>query len=365
MRETAQSGMADTPAAQTGMQSVAQAGAQEEARAAQQASVPTQTGDVRWTPEQAEAITRRGQNLLVAAAAGSGKTAVLVERIKRLILEERCPIDRMLIVTFTNAAAAEMKEKIEKAIRKEIDRIAGALAAAAAGGGEAASGEAASAPAADGACAENGADGRTARATADWTQGSAVCGLPGAGADSSARGQAEPLAAGTSPGSMQGDVPGDARAALQRELVFLKKQLDLLPNANISTFHAFALEVIRRYFYLIDIEPNFKICDNSRQLILRGQAMDELIEAYFAADDAEFYEFLNAYSGDRNENRFRQMIESTFDTIQSMPEPAAWLHEKVEALNPARGIEAFAESTVMQELSAGHRGADRACEGAA
>lgn len=124
MRETAQSGMADTPAAQTGMQSVAQAGAQEEARAAQQASVPTQTGDVRWTPEQAEAITRRGQNLLVAAAAGSGKTAVLVERIKRLILEERCPIDRMLIVTFTNAAAAEMKEKIEKAIRKEIDRIA-------------------------------------------------------------------------------------------------------------------------------------------------------------------------------------------------------------------------------------------------
>lgn len=350
MRETVQSGMAGAPAAQVGIQSEVQADAQEEARAAQQASVSAQTGDVRWTPEQAEAITRRGQNLLVAAAAGSGKTAVLVERIKRLILEERCPIDRMLIVTFTNAAAAEMKEKIEKAIRKEIDRIAGALAAAAAGGGEAASGEAASAPAADGACAENGADGRTARAAADWTQGSAVCGLPGAGADSSARGQAEPLAAGTSPGSMQGDVPGDARAALQRELVFLKKQLDLLPNANISTFHAFALEVIRRYFYLIDIEPNFKICDNSRQLILRGQAMDELIEAYFAADDAEFYEFLNAYSGDRNENRFRQMIESTFVTIQSMPEPAAWLHEKVEALNPARGIEAFAESTVMQEL---------------
>ena len=192
MRETAQSGMADTPAAQAGIQSEVQADAQEEARAAQQASVSAQTGDVRWTPEQAEAITRRGQNLLVAAAAGSGKTAVLVERIKRLILEERCPIDRMLIVTFTNAAAAEMKEKIEKAIRKEIDRIAGALAAAAAGGGEAASG------AADGARAENGADGRTARAAADWTQGSAVCGLPGAGADSSARGQAEPLAAGIS-----------------------------------------------------------------------------------------------------------------------------------------------------------------------
>ncbi len=252
----------------------------------QQNAVSAQTVAVQWTPEQAEAITRRGQNLLVAAAAGSGKTAVLVERIKRLILEERCPIDRMLIVTFTNAAAAEMKEKIEKAIRKELDRIAGALAAAASRDGEAASGEKAS----------------------------------------------------------------EARIALQHDLVFLKKQLDLLPNANISTFHAFALEVIRRYFYLINIEPNFKICDNSRQLILRGQAMDELLEEYFAADEAEFYEFLNAYSGDRNENRFRQMIETTFDTIQSMPEPAAWLHEKVEELNPARGVEAFAESAVIQEL---------------
>ena len=110
----------------------------------QQNAVSAQTVAVQWTPEQAEAITRRGQNLLVAAAAGSGKTAVLVERIKRLILEERCPIDRMLIVTFTNAAAAEMKEKIEKAIRKELDRIAGALAAAASRDGEAASGEKAS-----------------------------------------------------------------------------------------------------------------------------------------------------------------------------------------------------------------------------
>lgn len=65
-----------------------------------------------WTKEQREAIETRGKNILVSAAAGSGKTAVLVERIKRLILEEGCSIDRMLIVTFTNAAAAEMKEKI-------------------------------------------------------------------------------------------------------------------------------------------------------------------------------------------------------------------------------------------------------------
>ena len=79
---------------------------------------------MQWTTQQARAIELRNKNILVAAAAGSGKTAVLVERIKRLILEERCSVDQMLIVTFTNAAAAEMKEKIERAILKEINEIA-------------------------------------------------------------------------------------------------------------------------------------------------------------------------------------------------------------------------------------------------
>ena len=142
---------------------------------------------MKWTKEQQKAIELRNKNILVAAAAGSGKTAVLVERIKRLILENRCPIDRMLIVTFTNASAAEMKEKIEKAISRAIRDIS------------------------------------------DRTE-----------------------AAG-------GHMSDEDR----RDLVFLKKQADLLPAASISTFHAFALDVIHRYFYLTDIEPNFKICDGS------------------------------------------------------------------------------------------------------
>ena len=64
---------------------------------------------MKWTEKQRQAIETRNSNILVAAAAGSGKTAVLVERIKRLILEDGVPIDRMLVVTFTNAAASEMK----------------------------------------------------------------------------------------------------------------------------------------------------------------------------------------------------------------------------------------------------------------
>ena len=113
----------------------------------------------KWTPVQEKAIKLRNKNILVSAAAGSGKTAVLVERIKRLIIEDKKGIDRMLIVTFTNAAAAEMKEKIVKAIETELE-------------------------------------------------------------------------------------------VESENEQFLRKQLDNIVNAQISTFHAFALDIMRRYFQL-------------------------------------------------------------------------------------------------------------------
>ncbi len=215
-----------------------------------------------WTKEQAKAIELRNKNILVAAAAGSGKTAVLVERIKRLILEDKCSIDRMLIVTFTNAAASEMKEKIHRAINQAISEV-----------GES----------------------------------------------------------------------GD-----KHDLIFLKKQLDMLPMANISTFHSFALEVIHRYFYLIDIEPNFKICDDSQQTILKGQAIDQLIEEYFEEGSSRFYDFLNKFSGDRNDRKLREMIEKAFDTIQSLPEPYMWLDEAVDSLNVS--FKQFMDSAVINYI---------------
>jgi ATP-dependent helicase/nuclease subunit A len=78
---------------------------------------------VSWTTEQQQVIDLRKRNILVSAAAGSGKTAVLVERIKSMITDSDDPvdIDRLLIVTFTNAAAAEMRERIGAAIEKAIE----------------------------------------------------------------------------------------------------------------------------------------------------------------------------------------------------------------------------------------------------
>ena len=77
--------------------------------------------EVKWTKEQLQAITEKDSNILVAAAAGSGKTAVLVERIINKIINEKVDIDRLLVVTFTNAAAAEMRERVLEAIYKKLD----------------------------------------------------------------------------------------------------------------------------------------------------------------------------------------------------------------------------------------------------
>ncbi|MDE5907811.1 MAG: helicase-exonuclease AddAB subunit AddA [Lachnospiraceae bacterium] len=77
---------------------------------------------VKFTPEQQKVIDLRKRNILVSAAAGSGKTAVLVERIIGMITDKEHPVDvdRLLVVTFTNAAAAEMRERISQAIDKRL-----------------------------------------------------------------------------------------------------------------------------------------------------------------------------------------------------------------------------------------------------
>lgn len=197
-----------------------------------------------WNKAQKEAIENRSKNLLVAAAAGSGKTTVLIERIKRLILEDRIPVDRFLIVTFTKAAASEMKEKIVAALTGAID-----------------------------------------------TAGS------------------------------------------REDIVYLKRQLDLVGRASISTFHSFALDVIRRYFYLTDVEPDFRICDEAQSALLKVQAVDELFTDKFREKNQDFIDFITCYAGDRNENRAKDIILETYRMIQSIAEPFEWLEKMTENLS--------------------------------
>ena len=218
---------------------------------------------MKWTKEQQEAIEIREKNILVSAAAGSGKTAVLVERIKQLILRDHVPLDRMLIVTFSNAAASEMREKIVNAISAELEALVGS------------------------------------------------------------------------------DQPDS-------NTTFLRDQLNLIHRSNISTFHAFAMEVIRRYFYLIDIEPNFKICDEAQKTILQAEAMEQLFNNEFESCNQDFLEFLNRFAQTKNDSGVKDLIYEVHHFIQSIPDSFQWLKTKSEELCCSK--EAFLHSQTFIEM---------------
>lgn len=197
---------------------------------------------VQWTDDQWKAISAKGSDILVAAAAGSGKTAVLVERIIRKVMDKDTPIDvdRLLIVTFTNAAAAEMRHRIGEALEKAIT--------------------------------EN-------------------------------------------PTSLH-----------------LRKQLSLLNRASISTLHSFCLEVIRKYYFLIDIDPSFRIAETTEAELLREEVMEELFEEEYGKEGNEaFFELVDRYTGDRNDSDLQLMVKKLYDESQAHPSPDYWLDQLVES----------------------------------
>ena len=226
---------------------------------------------MRWTEEQEQAIGSRGSDILVSAAAGSGKTAVLTERIKQLILKDGISVDEMLVVTFSNAAAAEMREKILKSISGEIRRLV------------------------------------------DETASS-----------------------------------GDSGGEKHRKTEFLRTQLRKAHSADISTFHKFSMNIIRRYFYLTDTEADFAVCDEARRQILQGEALGEMFDRHFEEEDEAFLCFLRQYAGVRSEEKVKEMILSVYRFIMTMPRPFDWLEAACRSLNA--GPEEFRRSPVCLRM---------------
>ncbi|MCM3165296.1 helicase-exonuclease AddAB subunit AddA [Peribacillus frigoritolerans] len=198
--------------------------------------IPALPGDVTWTEDQWKAIWAKDQDILVAAAAGSGKTAVLVNRIIQKVISEEDPIDvdELLVVTFTNASAAEMRHRVSEALEKAIN-----------------------------------------------------------------------------------DNPHSQH---------LRKQLSLINRASISTLHSFCLEVIRKYYYLTDIDPGFRIADSTEIQLLRDEVMEELFEEqYGQSDNEEFFNLVDAFTSDRNDDALQNIVRSLHDFSQSNPNPDRWL----------------------------------------
>ncbi len=220
---------------------------------------------MKWTKEQEQAINLRGKNILVAAAAGSGKTSVLVERIRKMVVEEEIPIRSFLVVTFTNAAAAEMKERLRTSLNSELEAYSNLLF----------SGD-------------------------SYLEDSNI-------------------------GSKD-----SSHKNLSAKIRYLKKQLVDLESANISTFHSFGLSVIRRFFYKIDIEPGFSILDETEGEILKEQALDSLLETEFDSPNEDFILFMDSYSGDRNNDRIRDLIKNAHRNLVAMPHSYEWMNNKID-----------------------------------
>lgn len=225
-------------------------------------NIPPVPEGATWTEDQWKAIMASGQDILVAAAAGSGKTAVLVERIIKKVISDINPInvDELLVVTFTNASAAEMRHRIGEALEKAID---------------------------------------------------------------------------ASPDS-----------------VHLKKQLSLLNRASISTLHSFCLDVIRKYYYLIDVDPGFRIADETEGQLLRDEVIEELFEEeYGKADNQRFFNLVDAFTNDRSDEGLKDIIVDLFDFARSNPNPSDYL-DSIVAMYDTAGEAAIEGLPFMKVLMA-------------
>ena len=198
--------------------------------------------DMRWTDSQQDAISARRGTVLVAAAAGSGKTAVLVQRAIQRLTDPENPTsaDRMLIVTFTKAAAAEMRARLEARLHQMLR--------------------------------EN---------------------------------------------------PGDPH---------LRRQSVLLAQAHIGTVDSFCAEMVREFFHLLDLSPDFKIISDKQEENLVDAALNEALSQAF--EEGAVGALADAFAGERDDRRLLEMVLALYRFMQSHPFPERWLAEKVEMYFP-------------------------------
>lgn len=178
-----------------------------------------------FNDEQAQAIETRGVSILVSAPAGSGKTKILVSRIMSLLMNDHYSIDEFLVLTFTQAAAAEMKQRLLFAIEDELKK--------------------------------------------------------------------------------------DLDLPMYEHLL---KQKEIIPYAYITNFHGFCSQLLKKYGYLVGVEPGFDIL--SETTLLKHQVLDACIEEWILEKD--FKDFISLYFNDMNFDRFKSLILELYEVTHSI-----------------------------------------------
>ncbi|KRL63631.1 helicase-exonuclease AddAB subunit AddA [Lactobacillus psittaci] len=188
---------------------------------------------VNYTQEQNAAISEVGKNLLVSASAGSGKTMVLVERVLNLI-KNGTSLDELLVITFTKAAATEMKERIQKVLRSEIQK--------------------------------------------------------------------------------------------KPQNISLRQELIKVETSNISTIDSFCLDVVRRFYYVIGLDPSFSVLtDETQSMLLKEKALKEVEKTAFTESNQDLINLYNNFSGDRDAQGARELIFELYNYAMARPEYDKWL----------------------------------------
>lgn len=191
-----------------------------------------------YTPDQRKAVIAEGRNVLVSASAGSGKTFVMIERVIRLIVEGKAEVGEILAVTYTTAAAEEMKQKLVKAIIAEIN-------------------------------------------------------------------------AG-------------------RDVARFRKALSEVPTASISTFHSFCANLIRTYFYALDVDPSVSVADENQAGELKNKALDSLFESLYETRDEDFLYLVRIMGRSRGDDSLKETVKKLYEFASSEKSAEEFLTKDAE-----------------------------------
>ena len=187
----------------------------------------------KYTVSQQNVIDFRGKNMLVSASAGTGKTTVMIERIVSLI-EEGVDVNEIVVVTFTNLAAAEMKARLA------------------------------------------------------------------------------------------------SKLAERRDNPRVVEQLEKIDSASICTLHSFCSELLRNYFYVVDIDPAFAILDDATVATLKRNTLDDLFAEYFSKSDDVFRQVYKIFSTHRQEDNFRKTLMRLYGFSRCLENFGEWYAVKRE-----------------------------------
>lgn len=181
--------------------------------------------------KQNEIIKERDKSLIVSASAGSGKTFTMIERIFDLINYSHVNVNNMLVLTYTNSAATEMKQKLLNKLNEEIKKTSNKK--------------------------------------------------------------------------------------------FLQEQIDSLYNADISTFHSFYEKLIKKYYYKLNINPAFKILDETENDILKEKAFENAVKNF--KESSDYYTLFSALNLKRRERPIKECVFKFYEFLTSIPNKAEWL----------------------------------------